>query len=168
MLAFDVGFTWDGSSVADDERVSVWIDGVHDALVISVDAPFHDDPPPPGTGSLDGLWDYEVVEVFLVGAGDEYVEIELGPHGHFLVLRLKGARNPVERSLPLVCTATITGDRWRGVARVPRGLVPAGPHRANAFAIHGVGARRYLCATPLAGPRPDFHQPGRFPNVTLP
>ena len=168
MLAFDVGFTWDGSSVADDERVSVRIDGEPDALVISVDAPLHRDPPPPGTGSFDGLWDYEVVELFLVGAGEDYVELEFGPHGHFLVLRLHGARNAVERSLPIVYAATIAGDRWRGVARVPRRLVPAGPHRANAFAIHGVRARRYLCATPLPGPHPDFHQPGRFPPVTLP
>lgn len=168
MLAFDVGFTWDGSSVADDERVSVRIDGEPDALVISVDAPFHGDPPPPGTGSLDGLWAHEVVELFLVGVGDEYVEIELGPHGHFLVLRLRGVRNAVERGLPIAFVASIAGGRWTGTARVPRGLLPAGPHRANAFAIHGVGARRYLCATPLPGPSPDFHQPDRFPAVTLP
>ncbi len=168
MLVFDVSFTWDGSPVADDERVSVQIDGERDALVISVAAPFHDDPAPPGTGSLDGLWEHEVVELFLVGAGEEYVEIELGPSGHFLVLRLRGARNPVERSIPITYSADIRGARWTGVARVPRGLLPAGPYRANAFAIHGVGTRRYLCATPLPGPRPDFHQPARFPAVTLP
>ena len=168
MLAFDVGFTWDGSSVADDERVSVRIDGEPDALVISVDAPFHGDPAPPGAGSLDGLWQYEVVELFLVGEGEEYVEIELGPHGHFLVLRLVGVRNAVARGLPIAFEATIAKGRWTGTARVPRRLVPGGVTRANAFAIHGVEARRYLCATPLPGQKPDFHQPGRFPIVTLP
>jgi hypothetical protein len=168
-VTFEVAHTWDGVPVDASERVAVTLVGEPDAIVVVVEAPYHADPPPPGPpGSHEGLWEYEVVELFIAGPADPYVEIELGPHGHFLVLRLHGVRNAIERSVPIAYTATIEGRRWRGVARVPRGLLPVGPHRANAYAIHGNSARRYLCATPLPGARPDFHQPARFPIVTLP
>ena len=32
-----------------------------------------------------GLWDYEVVELFLLNSDtEEYLELEFGPHGHYL------------------------------------------------------------------------------------
>ena len=63
-----IGRTWDGELVAADERVHVSLLLGDQALIVNIDAPFHDDPPPPGpAGSFEGLWDFEVVEVFLLG-----------------------------------------------------------------------------------------------------
>lgn len=46
------------------------------SLEVLVEAPFFDDPPPP-TGSrgrpCDGLWDHEVVELFLLGEQDRSI-----------------------------------------------------------------------------------------------
>ena len=75
---------------------------------------------------MDGLWDYEVVEVFFLGRSDRYLEVEMSPHGHFLVLKLHGARKLVETMIPIdyhagqVKVGTVT--RWTGRRRAPRTL----------------------------------------------
>ena len=139
---------WRGLAVPPDEHVQVWVERDQDGLVVSVEAPFHGDPPPNGPpGPTWALWEHEVVEVFLVGVGEPvpYLEVELGPHGHHLVLVLEGVRNAVRHSMELEYTASIEGDRWTGRARIPAGWLPPAPLRLNAYAIHGAGAeRRYL------------------------
>jgi hypothetical protein len=156
--------TWDGTPVGPDESAHVRVRRDRDALCVDVDAPYHGDPCPPGApGPCDGLWEHEVVEFFLAGAGTAYIEVELGPHGHHLVLRLADVRRETERALPLDYQAERAGARWRGRAHIPAAWLPAGPLRGNAYAIHGRGAaRRYLAAHPVPGAAPDFHQPARF------
>ena len=161
----DVGFTWDGAPIGDDERVRLTLQPDRDVLVVSIEAPFHDDPAPDGPpGPTPGLWDYEVVELFVTGlapAGKPtpYLEVELGPHGHHLVLDLMGVRNPIRTGIPIGYEAQIDGDRWVGQARIPWRLLPARPARFNAYAIHGpADARRYLAMTPVPGRQPDFHR----------
>lgn len=98
-----------------------------------------------------------MVELFVLGPDDRYTEIELGPHGHHLVLQLHGLRNIVARELPLRFEAQILGDRWRGRAWLDTSLLPPGPHRLNAYAIRGVGADRHSFAwSPVSGPQPAF------------
>jgi len=174
MPVLRIASLWDGAPARADEAVEVRLSDDGDRVRIDVDAPYHGDPPPPGPpGATFGLWEYEVVEVFVAGPPDAegrvpYTEIEVGPHGHHLVLRLLGVRQMTERELPLTFSAAIEGDRWTGTASIDRSLLPAGPRRVNAYAIHGVGdARRYLAWTPVPGPRPDFHQPARFRPVPI-
>ena len=115
---------------------------------------------------MNRLWDFEVVELFVVGPGAEplYTEIELGPHGHHLLLLLRGVRKIVAMGLPLAYRAHIEGTTWRAQALLPRQLLPPPPHRLNAFAIDGVGReRRYLATHPVPGPEPDFHRLHLFP-----
>lgn len=155
-----VGSTWDGAPARPGEVAEVALALEGDELLVTVEAPFHDDPAPPGEGgATDGLWEFEVVEVFVLGPDARYTEIELGPHGHHLVLRLHGVRRPVESGLAIDYVAVHNGPRWRGMARVPVAALPPRPWRLNAYAIHGVGAaRRYLVATALGGDAPDFHR----------
>ena len=166
--------SWDGHPAPASGVTHLTLSAEPLGLRIDVDAPFHDDPAPPGpAGPSWGLWDYEVVELFILGLDDRYTEIELGPHGHHLVLQLHGARNTITRELPLDFSARIhrgaDGDRWTGTARIDRALLPLAPHRLNAYAIHGGGgARRYLARTPVPGPGPDFHRLQYFPAITLP
>jgi len=156
--------TWDGAPAPDADRVTLEVALTATALRLVVDAPFHGDPPPAAPpGPTDRLWEHEVVELFVLGPGERYTEIELGPHGHHLVLQLEGRRNTVATGLPIDFAATLDGARWRGEALVPRALLPPGPHRINAYAIHGLGAgRRYLAMTPVPGAQPDFHRLDRF------
>ena len=120
----------------------------------------------PGT-RVPGLWEYDVVECFLAGAGGRYLEIELGAGGHFLVLSFRARRvleGAHERLQPSVTYGGgPEGERWAAL-RLPRSLLPAGLRAGNAFAIAG---GRLLAWRPVPGERPDFHQPERWPALRL-
>ncbi len=155
---------WDGSAASSNQEVAiaVWLtDGV---VSVNVDAPFYDDPPPYGpAGEKDGLWNYEVVELFLLGRNGRYLEIELGPHGHYLILALHRIRQVSNRLTPLRCSAQINANRWQCLLELTpdASLLPF--THTNGYAIHGQGQnRRYLAASPVPGKHPDFHQPSRF------
>jgi hypothetical protein len=166
---------WRGAPAESNERVRLALSRASDPLgaarpdlFIEIDAPYHDDPPPPGAGGpMPGLWDFEVVELFLLGEGQRYLELEFGPHGHWLALELEGARNIVrtEKSSDLVrFEVERSANRWRGRARVSGTLLPTPVSHANAYAIHGTAQeRRYLAWAPVPGRAPDFHQLDRFP-----
>lgn len=157
-----IRYAWDGDVLGADETVTVTMELSDAALTLRVDAPFHGDPTP-GRDSLDDLWNYEVVEVMLLGEGDAYLEVELSPHGQYLVLFLRGERNIVRRGDDLDYRADIVGGRWHGVAHVPVAWLPADTDRLNAFAMHGTDAkRRYLAWKPSSGSRPDFHRLSAF------
>ncbi len=159
-----VGHTWDGQPVGAEEQVIFDLElGVAD-LVVRCDAPFHGDPAPEGpAGTLDRLWEFEVVELFLLGETERYLEIEQCPHGHHLVVRLRGPRGIEVSGLPLDYTCAIGGARWTGRARVPRVELPPGLYACNAYAMHGRGAqRRHLAAHAVGGAAPDFHRLERF------
>ena len=172
-----VASSWDGRPLPPEEhaRLRLRLTGRH--LRIALSAPFHDDPPPATEpGPTAGLWEHEVVELFIAGtpnddepgSGVPYTEVELGPWGHHLVLRLRGVRHVVEQGLPLAFRSWRRGGRWWGAARLDCGLLPPPPWRVNAYAIHGVGdERRYAAATPLPGEQPDFHQPQHFAPLPL-
>jgi hypothetical protein len=108
-------------------------------LLVDIDAPFHGDASPSSAaGPTPGLWDFEVVELFLLGAGDRYLELEFGPHGHWLALQLEGRRNIVrtENSQRAVqFEAMRSAGRWRGTARIDASLLPDDLARANAYAM---------------------------------
>ena len=163
-LQLAIALTWDGRP-AEGPTPRLSLRAAPDGLELEVDAPFHGDLPPPGApGPTPRLWEHEVVELFIQGAqGGPYTEVELGPHGHHLVLRLGAVRQVRDQLHPIAFTAEITGDRWTGRARLPRALLPPGPWRGNATAIHGPPEGRvYQTWAPLPGPQPDFHQPARF------
>jgi len=159
---------WHGEEALSSERVEVAFTLAGPSLHVTVDASFHGDPAPPAPpGRTDGLWNYEVVELFLANEAGHYLELEFGPHSHFLALQFDGIRQLVRQQPPLSYRAAIMGRRWQGWATVPLAGLPTDLTLANAFAIHGLGCeRRYLAACPLPGPRPDFHQPHRFVSFT--
>jgi len=159
-LRIDVAHTWDGAAVGADERVGLELTLGADPWQLRVEAPYHSDPAPPEpAGSRDRLWELEVVELFLLGAGERYLEVELGPHGHYLVLELDGVRRVQRQGVAIEYRAAIQGGRWTGRARLPAELLPPGLRAWNAYAIHGQGAaRRYLAAHAVRGAAPDFHR----------
>lgn len=158
--AWIVDRTWDDRPVGPDESVRVTLRLDPEKILVEVDAPFHDDPSPPEpAGSLDGLWEFEVVELFLLGEDEHYLEIELSPHGHHLVLALHGTRHRVGDPRPAKAACQRNGTRWSGAIEIKAGLLPAGVSAANAYAIHGCGSRRrYLAAHAPGGGEPDFHR----------
>jgi hypothetical protein len=156
--------SWDGEVVAGIEETRLFFRLSQQGLEIEVTAPFYNDPAPvaPG-GELDALWADEVVELFLLGDKGHYLEVELGPHGHYLILLLTGIRQVKKRLCPCRCQVRIIGSRWQASLTVAKEQLPLPFSHANAYAMHGQGAgRRYLAAFPVPGKKPDFHQPSFF------
>jgi hypothetical protein len=166
-VALVIGREWGGRVVAREERAELRVSWEPEHLRIDVNAPYVGDPAPVGAvGPTDGLWEHEVVELFAVFADGSYVELELSPHGHHLLLTLSGVRQVTARGLPVEWAPSIdhTAGRYTGTARIPRTLFPSHPKWGNAFRIAGVGeARRYFLMGSLPGDRPDFHQVTAFP-----
>jgi hypothetical protein len=151
---------WQGLPLPAADRAWVAFERTAEHLELEFDAPYFGDPPPPmAAGPAPGLWDFEVIELFIAGAGDEYLELEFGPHGHYLVLQLRGVRRAWKSALPLTYAVQIDAGRYRGQSQVPMSYLPEGPKRANAYTIHGQSrARRYAAHAPVAGAQPDFHR----------
>ncbi len=169
MLRLDIDKKWNGRPSTPRERVIVTLEEDSDHLKLTIDAPFYGDAPPEApAGSTPGLWNHEVVEVFIAGPNEQYLELEFGPYGHFLALSFDGVRQAIGEPHTLFFRTVILKQNWMGTARVPYSLLPAGPHRINATAIHGGNRRRYLSAQPLPGDAPDFHQPSAFLPVVIP
>lgn len=167
----DVCNTWDGHPLPADRHAHVRVLSRGSEWLVRVDAPYHDDPPPATPpGSTPRLWEHEVVELMLLGDEQRYLELEFGPHGHYLALQLHGVRTIVAQGMALPYSAGIHGNRWRGEARISVDWLPPGAHATNAFAIAGVGAdRRYAAAFPADGAAPDFHRLDVFePIAALP
>ena len=167
MQAYAIEHTWDGHRLAQAQQASLQLIFQPSSVTIQISAPYHNDPAPQHpSGSLWDLWTYEVVEVFLVGVDGAYTEMEFGPHGHYLILRLDGPRSVIDHGHAIEYTATIRDKRWIGTAIVPTILLPNNIDRINCFAIHGEAENRsYCCHSPLPHPHPDFHQPHRFPKL---
>jgi len=160
VTALRIATTWDGAALAPAACTAVQLSLAGESVRIDVDAPFAGDPAPAGTGSVPGLWEHEVVELFVFGHRGRYTEIELGPHGHWLVLRFDGVRRRVDGGHPIAFDARISVDRWTGSAEIRRDLLPERPVRCNVFRISGRATeRRYEAAVPVPGERPDFHRP---------
>ena len=172
VLALTVETLWNGEPAEPAEAFRVELSDGGPDLVVTIDAPYHGDPPPSGPpGPLWKLWNHEVVELFISGLGapEPYLELEIGPHGHHLAIQLRGERNVLASCLPVDLEVRVGGDRWQATARIDRRYLPPPPHRLNVTAIHGVGSdRRYLSWVPLPGERPDFHQLAALRPVTLP
>lgn len=180
-VALPIERTWRGELLPRSHRARIEAALEGDALVVRFSAPYFDDPEPrEPRGVLDGLWDYEVIELFVAGPGSEYLEIELGPHGHHLVLQLSDVRLRARSGLPIDYDCTVSplakqalgcGEpcgRSEGVARVPRSYLPERVTRANAYLIHGVGAARcHHAHAPVPGEQPDFHRLACFVPCVL-
>ncbi len=118
-------------------------------------------PAVPRGARVANLWEYDVVECFLVGEGGRYLEVELGAGGHFLVLSFSAprVRSDSHEALRPVLDFASDDAGWRARIVLERAIVPPGLVALNAFVIAG-GA--HLAYGSLPGPAPDFHQPARF------
>jgi len=123
-------------------------------------------PSAPRGSRVANLWEYDVVECFLVGARGRYLEVELGAAGHFLVLEFDAPRRRVNEHAALAPRLLFREDaeRWHASLHLPLALVPAGLVALNAFAIVGGS---FLAHHPVPGATPDFHQPHAFPRAAL-
>ena len=172
---------WRGQPLVPAARAQIELARDADAWRVAFDAPYFADPPPPSPiGSTPRLWEHEVIELFVAGASEHYLELEFGPHGHYLALELSGVRRVVREGMPLQYAVQISAledptsakpagacgapvGRYRGTAIVPVSYLPRSPERVNAYLIHGGSADRcHHAHAAVPGERPDFHQLEHF------
>ena len=189
---FKIASLWDGTKLNTADQISISIDVTRlpespsndPCLVISIDAPFYNDPAPPADAqkNLDGLWEYEVVEVFIKGRHDKYVELEMGPHGHYLVLVCDGYRQCFLRGIePVSYETKIEENRWKGRMICPIRVlppptdIPSAPYSFNAYAIRNnpAGGRIHAAVFPPFRAEeeyavPDFHKLELFEHFPNP
>jgi len=161
---------WNGDPDPSGKSVTIKMAEAKNEMVITIEAPFYNDPKPPNGKPGEAyfkLWDYEVVEAFfLASASQQYLELEFGPHGQHLVLLLNGTRNAIKHSLDLDYKASIDGQVWKGVANIPKSYFPDNFDKWNAYAISGTGENRvYKSLFPVPGEAPDFHRLNDFKDI---
>lgn len=160
--------TWEGEKLQSKDEANVSVNWLKNGdLRIVIDAPFANDPKPIcEKASCWKLWEYEVVELFLAGAGDPapYTEVEISPWGNYLVIQLLGERNMVATDLPLdVRLISREGKRWWAEAVLDKKLIPNGNLLVNAYRVSGVESNRhYHVMTPMDSEQPDFHLVSQF------
>lgn len=170
-LYLKVDKMWNGDPCGDESlHAEVWVMKKQGGLELRVHAPLRDGqrvPDAPRDTRVDGLWEYDVVELFLVGEDGSYTEVELGPGGHYLVLSFNGVR---QRSNDYAGrefnhrNASATPGTWQSTIQLPWDVLPAKIVKANAFVIAG---GHHLAWNAVPGTEPDFHQPLAFPDVTV-
>lgn len=172
--------TWNNESIAAEQFISISMHYSGEDLIILVHAPFYNDPVLPDwskkPGTFDKLYEYEVVELFLLNSQNEhYLEIELAPRGQYLLLELNGYRNVTRTPISLKSyDVKIQHDKhWSGRAIVSHDDLPYGIDKFNAYAIHGSGSNRtYLSLFPAPHnnpnySEPDFHRLELFQPISL-
>ncbi|KAF7660834.1 hypothetical protein LDENG_00274300 [Lucifuga dentata] len=176
-MEFLIRHTWDSNPVTHDPVRIIFSPGAG-GLKMEVFAPFFNDPAapagPPGH-AFPGLWDYEVVEAFFLDSTTEnYLEVEICPHGQHLILLLSGRGQAFQQQLPIVFNAVITGEKWMGEALLPWVYFPPNVNKMNTYAIHGSGEKRtYESLYPVPkedlveGQKPNFHLLEYFQDFRL-
>jgi hypothetical protein len=160
---------WDGTPCPDARlHGTVGLAAAKEGLRITASLPHQSRPnvPAAAAGSrVANLWEYDVVECFLVGEST-YLEVELGAGGHFLVLEFSAPRVRRKEYVDFVPRLAFdaSGERWTSRIVIPWEMVPPGLKALNAFVIVG---DRFLAYHPTPGAAADFHQPSTFPSVSL-
>lgn len=113
-------------------------------------------------GFTNGLWDYDVVELFFARPDGSYLEIEVGPAGHWLVYEFSGYREASDKSpRPLQYTAHVDNGEWRGEFKIPQTWlrVPLQECRMNIYQIRNTETgREYIAWRSIPSIEPDFHR----------
>lgn len=153
-------------------RVQVSLDAGLLALSWELGLPGPPRVPPADPGWVDGLWEFDVIELFVAGGREgPYLELEVGPGGHWLALAFDGPRTGRReiRDLEPELRGQVRPGRWRGRAAVPRPMVErhAGPLPWRGLVAAVVGGPESqgpaaLCWPALPGDVADFHQPAAW------
>lgn len=162
---------WNGTAADQSLHAGVWISQSVRGILVRVHSKIHpssQSPTAPAGSRVDGLWQYNVVELFLVGVNDQYLEIELSESGHWLVLGFESVRKRSHAYEDFIPEFTHSIDAnygtWESSILIPWSIIPENLSRMNAFSII---EGQYLALNSVPGLEPDFHQPSTYPLVIL-
>jgi hypothetical protein len=200
MAAIVISKQWDGAHTSTRAAVVTFALEKSGDISILIDAPFHNDPAPSApVGPCLDLINHELIQVF-VGIGEfpvapegekadysgvQYLELGVGPHGHFYARMFSGEANfalcdsQLQFPAPKVMINS-SEDCWNSEIRIPVSYVPEPEYHhtqnslkwmINAFASHGgletEANRETMALSPLPGPEKNLHQLACFVPVVL-
>lgn len=161
---------WNGEPCGDSSACAqVWLSHSEAGITLKVEAAVYAEqmiPVGPTDKPFEGLWDYDVVELFLVAENGHYLEVELGAGGHWLVLGFDGVRHR-SNSYPDLQTERhyeTDGKVWTSSIVIPWAIVPQPVTNLNAYAIC---QGEFLAYNPVPGVVADYHQPATFPAAQI-
>ncbi|KAL3083770.1 hypothetical protein niasHT_036763 [Heterodera trifolii] len=173
-LRCEIKQTWDGKPLDGHGPIKIWMrwhfrrmfGQPHKRVIrVEIEAPLVDDPEPPSefAGICTDLYNYECVELFFANDKGFYTEVEVGPHGHWLVLLHKGYRQCFNSgdNLQLEVKNEWKGTEWHCQLEIPLAYLPGNVTKFNAYALHGSDEQRHFEAlhavTDGTLTEPDFH-----------
>jgi hypothetical protein len=120
---------------------------------------------------VEGLWERDVAEFFLMDADGRYQEFNLSPTGawwscDFTAYRSRGMGIPEQGEVFI--ETKIEPDAWQVVFSVPlqQLLIPLeGVVGIHVSAISRTPHTRYLSSSPVEGAKPDFHRRECFGEI---
>lgn len=139
---------------------------------------------PPGSGPHWGLWESDVVEVFVADLGSNsarlpYYEFQISPLGQYFELEIRTPRVAVNRDYRsggrwMATRLGDSGDGWDALFRIPWTAIGVKHSQVptevlgNVFAILGQGKdKRHLSLFTPAQDQPDFHLPEHFQRISF-
>lgn len=119
----------------------------------------------------DGLWNFDVVELFVQkqNSDNHYLELEVSPLGQKLALLIKKPREDFGPVIPQGSdiTAEITDSGFEATFKILISDIPGDGDLilGNAHACLGSGDRCHFSLFDGAKGKPDFHRPDFFQNL---
>lgn len=121
-------------------------------------------------GFTHGLWEYDVVELFFARPDGSYLEIEVGPVGHWLVYEFSRYREASDKTpRPLQYTTHIQDGEWRGEFHILQAWLkcPVQECHLNIYQIRSTEhGREYIAWRSIPSIEPDFHRVECFELLT--
>ncbi len=160
-MTIQIAKHWDGTELPFSQYTTVKTSLGKDSLRVEFESPIEEYTTPDSpVGFTDGLWEYDVVELFIAQPNGEYVEIEAGPKGHWLVYEFESYRK--QKDLPkkeLEYTCAVEDGVWKGVFTVPLSWLsaPIGECTVNAYQYRSAGDQ-FLAWQSIPSIEPDFHK----------
>uniref|UniRef100_A0A3P8VXS4 Chromosome 4 open reading frame 33 n=1 Tax=Cynoglossus semilaevis TaxID=244447 RepID=A0A3P8VXS4_CYNSE len=165
-MEFAIQHTWDSDPVSHDPIKIAFSPG-QGGLKMEVSGPFFNDPaapPGPPGHAFPGL--HKTANTL----GDNLKK----QNKKKVSTNSKKSNFSLQQQLPIVFSATVTGDRWKGEALLPWTYFPPNVNKMNSYAIHGSGEERtYEALYPIPkadiveGQKPNFHRLEYFQNFSL-
>ena len=122
---------------------------------------------------VEGLWEADVLELFIKDPSGEYFEFNVSPQGAWWATRLSSYRiRAKDFVLPRVLSVETTkGDgEWSSVVSIDRSSLPWDVGNEASMHVSGIshrGGARYLSSNRVIGVEPDFHHRDAFRPVEL-
>ncbi len=170
-MNLEVKRRWNGDECPDKSiRGDFEVERTDEGLLITATAPkfsVEHHPNAPSGKRFDGLWDYDVLEIFFIGEDGKYIEVELGTAGHYLVLGFDGVRRRSNDFYDRIFEHTFNRSEDGSTIStifIPNEILPTVITRVNAFIIAN---QEFLAHAPLPGAKADFHQPDEYPMMSV-